>query len=402
MNRPTAEQGRLPIVGHTPSFSREPQRLSLPPAVHPAFWSWLRRGAMPGYRQRKLDERRLASGRQPVHRLTQGETEVQETPPVLRQGKGKLYLLGPAGRDVQTGQRSPRGRLTVPCDLPVSLEISEGPEIQAVRHCDPALLQAHRPDPDRLPYRFCLQQAGGGAAVGQYQAIHTEVAVVAAFPEIPAIQVAGGPIRRHPFLHGVITPFPYKPAGKVGVSLQRVPVIPDIAGAVPHGMAEFAQHQGAGIPPALAIVPAPADFRIHAAGHVGAGLRVARISADVGRPLIVHRPGIVPFMDPAQRLFKIAAPAAFVAHGPHHHAGTVFVPFHQGNLPLEEQLPPGRIVGQPVKALFIASEPRHGHAVAFEIRLVDDIKTQTVAHLVKTRIVRIVGGADGVDMMCLH
>ena len=41
-------------------------------------------------------------------------------------------------------------------------------------------------------------------------------------------------------------------------------------------------------------------------------------------------------------------------------------------------------------------------AVGFHIRLVDDVKAQTVAKLVETRVIGIVGGTDAVDVVFLH
>ena len=99
-------------------------------------------------------------------------------------------------------------------------------------------------------------------------------------------------------------------------------------------------------------------------------------------------------MDPLRALDEIHAVTRFVAERPHHHAGVVFIAFHQISHTVEVGLEPRGILGEGFRAV--------ADAVRFDIGLADHVKPEFVTQFEERRIVRIVRGAHRVDVRPFH
>ncbi len=95
--------------------------------------------------------------------------------------------------------------------------------------------------------------------------------------------------------------------------------------------------------------------------------------------------------DPASQSIVVGAVTGFIAQRPHNDAGMIFVPQHHALPPFHESCCPLWIVCQ-----FIVN------GVAFDIGLIDNVKTVFVTKLVPTSIVGVVGGAHSIDVELLH
>ncbi len=132
--------------------------------------------------------------------------------------------------------------------------------------------------------------------------------------------------------------------------------------------------------------------------------------------LIMHQTVRVGLLDPAARSLEVLPVAGLVAQGPDQDAGVVLVPHdvHHGAIhgglgkhgvagghavalgerPLDVRVPPGLPCGFDVDQ---AHRP-----MGFQIRLRDQVKAVLVGQLGHPGGVRVVGGADGVDVVFLH
>ena len=92
----------------------------------------------------------------------------------------------------------------------------------------------------------------------------------------------------------------------------------------------------------------------------------------------------------------VFAYAGFVADAPDQDGRVVFIPFDHACGTVDISLAPLWAVCQLVPI------SDHCHAVRFQIRFIDQIKAETVAKSGEPRVVRIVAGAYGVDIVALH
>ncbi len=109
--------------------------------------------------------------------------------------------------------------------------------MKSVLDADPGIVDG---DGDGRELLADLGHRGGRAPIGQHEAVHDEVAVVWAFPEVAAVGVhrlAVGGEGGDP----VIAPLPDEAAGPIGQRLEQLDVVADRAGTVAHGMHELAQ-----------------------------------------------------------------------------------------------------------------------------------------------------------------
>ena len=88
---------------------------------------------------------------------------------------------------------------------------------------------------------------------------------------------------------------------------------------------------------------------------------------------------------------KIHPSPGFVAHGPDDHGWMVLIPLHQPYLPVHICRSPPGILRQHIPG-----------AMRFQVGFIDDIKTILITKPVPCRIVGIMTGPHGIDVVLLH
>ena len=124
---------------------------------------------------------------------------------------------------------------------------------------------------------------------------------------------------------------------------------------------------------------------IHPADKVGLG--------QIKIPFIVDGPTVIQFQDPLAHFHKVITVARLIAQGPESHTGMVAVAQHHTLRPVDHGLCPHGIAPGNTLA---------PHAVRLHIALIHHIEAQLVAQIIKIRIIRIVTGADRIDVGPLH
>ena len=146
------------------------------------------------------------------------------------------------------------------------------------------------------------------------------------------------------------------------------------------------------------------DRRIHSAVHIQIIIIIISVPSFVEGTLIMGQTAAVKVFRPGQSVLYAAAVSALVSHGPHDHAGPVFVPVDHFHHSVQNSLVIFGIICQKLipaaaallyGAVFVIKLPR---TVAFIVRFIDDKKAIFVTELIKHRRVRIVAGADTVKI----
>ena len=129
--------------------------------------------------------------------------------------------------------------------------------------------------------------------------------------------------------------------------------------------------------------------RVHRADDVRRCAAAARLVLHGARRLVRARP---------RRHLVVRHPVArLVAERPHDDARVVLVALHHTSEPRHKGRSPRRRLCQ--RAL--VARPPH-EAVGLGVRLVDNVEADGVAQLVPALALRVVRGADGVDVVTLH
>ena len=134
------------------------------------------------------------------------------------------------------------------------------------------------------------------------------------------------------------------------------------------------------------------DLRVHRAAQIGgemAALPILRAVAD-GTLVVDDAVGVVAAHPTGHRIV-IGAVAALVAQRPDDDAGVIFVALDHAHTALHESVQPLGFVGQHVI-----------DRVGLQVGLIPDIQTILVANIVEARVVGIVRGAHGVEIVALH
>ena len=264
---------------------------------------------------------------------------------------------------------------------------------------DPDLVPAH-PGHDVLIIVFDLLQLRGLPPVGEDDAVAAENAVRRPVAPVPAVE-QGIPVKPAPGHERLVHKVPDEAALIQLLLIGHLRILVHRAVGVAHGMGIFAEDEGL-----LPVLPEIfADLR---GGGVHLALDVRHIPhphlpGHVGIPLVVHQAGGIQPLEFPRHLQNHLAGQALVPAGPDQHAGMVFIPLHQGAHPVQQQRRPlHAVAGHHVLKADPALEPPVPHAVALHVVLVDHIQAQLVAQGIERAGVRIVAGADGVDVVPLH
>ncbi len=215
-----------------------------------------------------------------------------------------------------------------------------------------------------------LVEAGMRRAVGRDHAVHAEIAVVRVVTEVAAVQVFAPPLRCAAGVDRVVAPFPHIAAHKPGVALDRLEIVLQVARAIAHRMAEFAQHIrfdfAAGGLPVLAeravrvrggagrafgkVRVDLGDARVHAAVHVEVAvvMRIMPVGLHVPRAFVMRQAPRIVALGPRERALEPHAERAFVAHRPEQHAPVVLVALHAALHAVDDRRREVLVVGNPL------------------------------------------------------
>ena len=138
--------------------------------------------------------------------------------------------------------------------------------------------------------------------------------------------------------------------------------------------------------------------RIHLALHV-AGLRPGAVVED---PFVVHRTVGVERPEAVRHVADDGPAEGLVAHGPDEDRGMVFVPLVAGVDAVEQQLQPSFIVARHDPGGGKTGLCRRPAGVGLHIVFRDQIKAELVAQPIEGGRIRVVAGADRVDVVLLH
>ncbi len=168
---------------------------------------------------------------------------------------------------------------------------------------------------------------------------------------------------------------------------------------IAHGMGIFAQDERF-LPMLLQERPHAGHRGIHLAFHIG-GIIVAAVVEDA---FVMHQPGVIQLPEALTHGEGHLAADGFVADAPNQDAGMVLVPVIGGIDAIQHG-------GKPILTI-----PRQGkiqllpgidkdfipHAVAFQIVFCNEINAQLIAKLIQSTVIRIMAGAQRIDVVPLH
>ena len=340
-----------------------------------------------------IDELRdadLVADRRPFRRdlLTEGEVDRHDA--ARRKLVEELDLLRPLRLDGEV--RADAGQ----DDAPVALHVPRAGEVFKVLEIPSGLdgVRAGLHLGDRRGHDRLLQflQTGVRTAVRIDEAVDAEVFIVRGVAEVAAVG-EGRIAVLVPDGDGVVDELPDAAAEEFIVALDDLPVRREISGAVAHRVGVFAEEERLVELRILAVFLAPHGRRVHVAFHVGhVALVLAAVVAGV-RAFVVDEAGGVAGLDPSGHRGVIASEAGFVAEGPEDHRRMVLVTLDHALSPVDVCLFPFRIVGEAVPRM---------HAMRLDVGLIADVEAVLVAEGGEAGIVRVVRGADHVDVVRLH
>ena len=237
---------------------------------------------------------------------------------------------------------------------------------------------------DALIIVFDVRKSGMRRAVGIYDAIHTEVGVGRS--ALGAVVAAPAPIFFAVFLgcETLVHPVPNKAALHLVTLLEEFPIFVETAHTVAHCVCIFAENHRARL--FLLVVGKTIFPGVHRAYDVGVAF-LASLFVLYGARGVEGFERVVAF-------FKVDAAASLVAKAPYNHRRVVDVADCHTHHALHVRDFPFGLFGKAVGAIY--------HTVALVVRLVHEVDAEAVAEVVPHRVVGIVAGAHGVDVVGLH
>ena len=294
-------------------------------------------------------------------------------------------------------------RLAVLLDLPRDhQEFVRIRKVAVIRQADLRGLRVEQLGAHRADHVLVLEKPRVRRAVRIDETVHAEVAVVRELAEVAAVAEDVAVVGRRAAVHGVVTPLPDKAAHEAVVPHDELLVLLRVAGAVAHRVDVLAQHERLRVLRVRKVFLDPLGRRVHAADRIERGEVVLVAARVVIRVLVVRQAARVVRFHPRAGLFKRRAPAAFVAVGPHQHAGVVLVADHAALDAVEDRLVENRVQRDVGVFVHAVRAGLHRSAVALDVRLGDHIEAVFAAQLQKPRGVRVVARAHRVDVVLLH
>ena len=260
---------------------------------------------------------------------------------------------------------------------------------------------------DRTVDILVFHQTGAGSSVGIYQTINTEVAVMGPFTAITAVQVLCLAVLSNTGVDCVVTPLPDETAAHDVMLLDELPVVFQVAGAVAHGVCIFAHQEGL-VRVGVQITLQTLQGRVHIAVQVDVGEIILTLAAAVLAALIMGQTSGIEMLGPGKGCLEAASVGAFITHGPADDRGAVLVTldaalgavhgcFQKFGIICEGFVPGFHMVLPDV--IFLAVQ--RGSAMTFVISFVNDEKSVLITQLVEHGSIRIVAGADGIEVVLL-
>ena len=206
--------------------------------------------------------------------------------------------------------------------------------------------------------------------------------------------------------HRVIAPLPDASSDEPWIPVHQIPVFLQPSGAVAHRVPILAHEIGTGIVAFLPLILNARQIRIHAAHDVHTGIDGALILAirriRIGCALVVHRAGGVAPMHPGRHRAMVVADLRFVSQRPDDDAGEVLIPLQRALHAVHIRVLPSRVAGKGSDRPVRPAPVRGIRAMRLDVAFIHHVKPIPVAKLVKTGVIRIVGGAHTVDVVLLH
>ena len=216
-----------------------------------------------------------------------------------------------------------------------------------------------------------------GLAIGGYQTIDTESIEVWLVAEITTIGIIAV------FKQSLIHPIPDGSTDNAGVGIDHIPILLQIATGVAHGMGILAHHEG---------------FVGHCLGILlqVVGIEIAVIpDATVTTVAVVEwRAGGVERLHLVVHRLDVRAYPTLVAETPKDDARVIEIALHERLGTIHMGLLPGEILAHLLVGIAIA--------MRLVVGLIHHVEPPTVAKLIEVFTVRIVGGAQEVDVGLLH
>src|SRR4030043_1869948 len=250
----------------------------------------------------------VASG-SPGKAIHESDAEAQ---PVLGAGTGLRLLKGnrndPAlpRSDVQPAQVSPSDLNPVGDHRPEEFIPHQVRKKELIDNFDPSRRQVDGPEADVLINLLDLVGLGCYRPVGKQDPVAAEALLLAAGVKIVGTAVITASSREH-FLHSLVRPIPYRASLELGVALDRVPVILEVAERIPHAVGILA-HDERAVRLLLGIGDDFFDTGIHRAVDISVRPELS--------PLIVDRAGWVAAVEPFARRLEVRAVARLIPQGP--------------------------------------------------------------------------------------
>ena len=241
-----------------------------------------------------------------------------------------------------------------------------------------------------------------GSPVREHQAVHAEVSVMRILSCISAVMVHLPSILRFPFIGGVVAPLPDKAAAEAIVFVDLLHIILNVSGAVSHGVHELTLDKRfflAGCGKIFINLPGRS---IHMAFHIQHGFILHMSFRLEMAALIMHQSGGIILLHPASRFLDVGAHAGLIAQRPENDTALVLIPDHVAPAAVNHSLSVSRIFRELTEGFLRTASVLILHAMGFQIRLRDHIKTVFAAQLREPGRIGIMAGTDGVDIRLLH
>ena len=293
-------------------------------------------------------------------------------------------FLGTLGRGGE-GQLAFPDRLSVPLEAPADRIVAQILEIEPVLNSVSAFLRGDAGDGDVLVDVLDLIVAGMRVAVRIDDSVAQEVRVGGG---VHAVIAAVGPSLLG-VVQALVHPVPDESALQMRVGVNLFPLEVEGAGGVAHRVGVF----GGDDRPAALLLAHPGE-------PVGAGvLRDEHVRVPFPfRPFVAHGTVLAVLLQGFQHavgLVEVHAVAGLVAEGEDGHARIV----RRAVVHVQDAV---QVLGLPGGVVAEGAVQLVAHAVGLDVRLVIDIEAEAVAELVELPRLRVVAGADGVDVGHLH
>ena len=185
--------------------------------------------------------------------------------------------------------------------------------------------------------------------------------------------------------HGLIYKVPNKSTLVLGFAANEIPVFFEPTHRVPHGVGIFALDERPFIF-AFEIVFAAFGRNVHGAENVGGTFQPGT--------LVLHGARLVPLLEIVVDAVEVYSVSRLVTHTPRDDGRMVLEHFHVVEVALQVSLVE---FGTTCQRAFSIT-----HTVGFEVGFGHNVQPHLIAQFVPTRVVGIVGGAHGIDVVLLH